>query len=471
MGGQESALPKAFACTTCRGFLRGHLVQPVTQHIAEWVVAFEGAKLRRETIERAKHAVLDWVGVAIAGANEPLVNILTEDAIANGESGHSTLVGRSETVSPTTAALINGAASHALDFDDVNQAMRGHPSVAVLPAVFALTEQHNKSGRQALECFIVGYQIACAMGEMMGPSHYETGWHNTATVGTLGAAAGASKLLGLSATQCAHALGNASTQAAGLKAMFGTMCKPLHAGKAASSGLLSARWAARGFTSNPNGIEAHQGFAHTQSNTFASRELPAGAESALAIEAGLYKYHAACYLTHACIEATKELVREHKLTPKAVGSVCLTVQPSHQDVCDILVPASGLEVKFSIRHLVAMAISGVDTTDLSTYNDVVARRSDLLELARRVNVAPETMPSRHIARVEVTTTDGTRYQALGDVSVPMSDTAQQWTRLEEKFRRLVAPRIGTPRTDLIVEMVARFEVLADVTELTEAARG
>lgn len=445
-------------------------MQATTRQLAEWIAGFDTGNLRDETIARARHAVLDWIGVAVAGAHEPLVDVLTTDAMDNGEIGGSTLIGRNETVSPATAALINGAASHALDFDDVHWQMRGHPSVAVLPALLALAEQHALSGRKTLESFVVGYQIACAVGEMMGPSHYESGWHATATVGTLGAAAGASKFLGLTPAQCTHAIGAASTQAAGLKAMFGTMCKPLHAGKASLNGLLSARWAAGGLTSNADAIETHQGFAHTQSVTFESRPLPDSAQSPLAIESGLYKFHAACFLTHASIEAVKTIVTQYSIVPADVNRVRLHVSASHRDVCDIAVPKSGLEMKFSIRHLVAMAISRVDTTNLEAYCEETAKRPDLVDLTARVEIVPNEMLNRHRARVEIETSGGAHYEANGDVGSAMQDTSAQWTKLEEKFRQLVTPVFGHARVDSIVDMVAQFDTLENVAELAQRLR-
>jgi 2-methylcitrate dehydratase PrpD len=445
-------------------------MESTTRYLASWIASFDAANMRAETIARARHAVLDWVGVTIAGAQEPLVDVLTKDAVENGENGESSLLGRREKVSPATAALINGAASHALDFDDVNWQMRGHPTVAVLPAVFSIAEQRRLNGRQTLEAFIVGYQIACVVGEMMGPSHYERGWHATATVGTLGAAAGASRLLGLNAEQCAHALGTAATQAAGLKAMFGTMCKPLHAGKAALNGLLSARWAGNGLTSNPDAIETHQGFAHTQSETFQNKTLPGSATLPLAIESGLYKYHAACFLTHASIDAVRRITDENNLQPSAVERVRLHVKSSHRDVCDIAEPASGLQVKFSIRHLLAMTIAGVDTTKLESYSQATAQRPDLADLRARVEIVPDETLSRHSAWVEIETSDGQRHQSLGDVGRPMQDTQAQWNKLQGKFRRLMTPALCDVRVEEIIKMIGSFDELPDVFELLQSLR-
>src|SRR5262249_14371887 len=153
-----------------------------------------------------------------------------------------------------------GAAAHALDYDDVNVAIPGHPSVAILPGLLALAERQRASGRDVSTAFVAGYETACRIGIALLPGHYHLGFHATGTIGSLGAAAACARLLGLSAMARAAALGIAATQAAGLKAQFGTMCKPFHAGKAAQNGLLAARLAARGFTSRDDILECAQGF-------------------------------------------------------------------------------------------------------------------------------------------------------------------------------------------------------------------
>ena len=167
-----------------------------------------------------------------------------------------------ERLPAASAALINGAAAHALDFDDVNLAMPGHPSVAILPALLALAEERGSSGKDVLTAFVAGYELQCSVGRAIAPGHYDVlGFHATATVGSFGAAAACAHLLRLSLEQFATALGIAGTQAAGLKSMFGTMCKPLHAGKASYHGLVAAKLAMRGFTSRSDVIECQQGFA------------------------------------------------------------------------------------------------------------------------------------------------------------------------------------------------------------------
>ena len=188
--------------------------------LADWIVQGAISPLPLSTTTWAVHALLDWFGVAIGGSADPLVDILVSDALEEGTLGRSRLLGRAERVTSVQAALINGAASHALDFNDVNQRVYGHPSVAIAPVVLALAERRRSSGREVIEAFVIGYEVACQLGDMMGPSHDEKGWHATATLGVFRATAAAAKLLGLNVEQTTMALGIAATQAAGLQSMF-----------------------------------------------------------------------------------------------------------------------------------------------------------------------------------------------------------------------------------------------------------
>src|SRR5579863_9468978 len=192
----------------------------------------------------ARQCVLDYFGVAMAGADDPLARILLDELEEAGGAAQAGIIGHQARLPALSAALVNGAIGHALDYDDVNLAMPGHPSVAILPGLLALAEARQSSGHEVIAAFVAGYETACRIGMALRPGHYGRGFHATGTVGAFGAAAACARLLGLD-----------GTQAAGLKSQFGTMCKPFHAGKAAQNGLLAARLAARGFSSRPDLVE------------------------------------------------------------------------------------------------------------------------------------------------------------------------------------------------------------------------
>ncbi|HAD86912.1 MAG TPA: hypothetical protein DCG48_06075 [Rhodospirillaceae bacterium] len=447
---------------------RGQTETP-TRDLAEWIAGASSADFTDRPRRWAKHAILDWFGVTLAGAQDELVDILVADAKDGGEEGAARLVGRSEKLTPAFAALVNGSASHTLDYDDVNKRLHGHPTVPVVPAVLALAEQKGLSGRDVIDAFIVGYEAECQIGESMGMSHYDHGWHATATVGTFGAAAGCARLLGLNADQTAMALGIAATQAAGLKSMFGTMCKPLHAGKAAMNGMLAARLASRGFTSRPDSIECPQGFAATQSMDFTPLEFRPGGNAPYAVEQNLFKYHAACYLTHSSIEAVRVLQSQHGFSAEDVTRVRTLVDAGHRKVCDIPEPETGLQIKFSIRHCIAMALNGIDTGDDGIYTAEMANRPDLMNMRRMVEVEDKVHPSRHAAEIVIDLKDGTSLVQFFDVGVPADDLEAQEKRLTTKFDRLAEPVVGAEKAKRIEELVLGLDEAEGVADLMASA--
>lgn len=413
----------------------------------------------------ARQCLLDWVAVTLRATEEPLVVMLVEQVLEEGGRPQAGLVGRTERVSARQAALVNGAASHALDYDDVNIRMTGHPTVAVLPAVLALAERLGANGKDLLAAFAAGYETACILGAMVAPGHYARGFHVTATVGTFGAAAGCAHLLDLDHDRTSVALGIAGTQAAGLKSMFGTMCKPLHAGKACESGLLAADLAARGFTSRSDVIECPQGFAATHTDTF-DPLCGFGAEAGdWNLPDNLFKYHASCYQTHAAIEAIRALRAETPFEAADVDRIVLHQDAGADTVCNIAEPVSGLETKFSLRLLAAYALKGIDTADIASYTDQRTRDASLVALRDRVDVI--FSPDWPITRSEVTVhlKGGRKLFAARDSGVPEPDLERQTGRLVEKVHALAESRLGQDRTRRIVDAILAIDRMSDVGEL------
>ncbi len=442
----------------------------VTATIAGKTANLRYQHLTPEAREIAKQCVMDFLGVAIAGADDALTVIL--DAIAEEDSGApvATVVGRGTRTSMANAALINGAMSHALDYDDVNFRLGGHPTVPVAPGVLALAEQRGLNGRDVITAFVAGVEAECRVGQLMGKSHYAKGWHNTGTIGTFGSAAGCAHALGLDAERTRHALGIAGTQAAGLKSVFGTMCKPLHAGKAAQNGLQAARWAARGFTSNPDILDVPQGFAATATTTpdpdAARRDPPEGFH----IPQTLFKYHAACYMTHSSIEAVATLRERHGLRGEQVERIVLNVDQGHFSVCNIAEPGTGLEAKFSLRLTAAMAFAGRDTSSDGAYTDAMTQEAELVALRDKVEVKAATFENHSASEVVIRLRDGREVRQLTDVGIPMTDLDAQWRKLEAKFRALCEPRIGKERTDALVAACRDLENQTDIAAVLALTR-
>src|SRR5947209_10683231 len=396
--------------------------------------------------ELARQCVLDDCGVALAGADDPLVRILLDEMMEAGGAEQTAIIGHPARLPMLAAALVNGAIGHALDYDDVNLAMPGHPSVAILPGLLALAEQRRSSGREVIAAFVAGYETACRIGSALRPGHYDRGFHATGTVGCLGAAAACARLLGLDAEATVRALGIAGTQAAGLKSQFGTMCKPFHAGKASQNGLLAARLAARGFSSRPDLVECEQGFALTHGPDFSPEAALADPPNGFHIYANLFKYHAACYLTHGPIECASAIRERHGIAPDQVARMTLSLDRSCDRVCNIPAPTDGLEAKFSLRQNVAMALSGVDTASLGAYSAATATDPALVRLREKLALDFHEGWPQAAAELEVALTDGRVLKAKHDAGIPSADIAAQGDRLAAKFDALAEPVLGTARS-------------------------
>ena len=248
---------------------------------------------------------------------------------------------------------------------------------------------------------------------------------------------------------------------------FGTMSKPLHAGRAAMNGLLAARWASRGLTSNPAAIECPQGFAATQSTTFEPRSLP-GPGDAFAVESTLFKHHAACFLTHAAIDAAAALRRESGFALDEVRRVRVRIPRIYLRSCNIARLRNGLEVKFSIGHVVPMTLAGLDTGDASIYDETTATRSDLIEVREKVYPEPDDIRHGYVAELILELANGTTLSRHVDAGVPEKDLEGQWQRLQTKFRRLAEPVIGRESAGQVISFVAELEEANDLSPLLDA---
>ena len=439
----------------------------LTRALAERASALSYDALPDKVRELARQCVLDYYGVALAGADDPLAQILLDELAEAGGAAQASIIGHWARLPALSAALVNGAIGHALDYDDVNLAMPGHASVAILPGLLALAEQRQSRGREVIAAFVAGYETACRIGSALSPGHYNLGFHATGTVGALGAAAACAHLLGLDAETTARALGIASTQAAGLKSQFGTMCKPFHAGKASHNGLLAARLAARGFSSRPDLVECEQGFALTHGPDFNPEAALAEPPNGFHIFGNLFKYHAACYLTHGAIECARAIRERHGVKPDQIARITLSLDRGCDRVCNIPTPTDGLEAKFSLRQTVAMALSGVDTASLGAYS--AATDPALVRLREKVALDFHDGWPQAAAELEVTTSDGRVFKTSHDAGIPSADIAAQGERLARKFDALAEPVLGSARARELHQAILELDSIADVGALAKLA--
>lgn len=387
----------------------------------------------------ARDCLADWLACTLAGLAEPASEIVFAQALDEGGHPQARYVGRSARGSLLQAALVNGTASHALDYDDVNLSVPGHLSVAILPAALALAEHLDADVRSLLTAFVAGYEFACRVGCLVEPAHYANGFHATATIGSLGAAVACSHLLGLGLPHACEAVGLAATQAAGMKAMFGTMTKPLHAGLAAQGGLRAALLARRGLSSRADVLECHQGFAALHGSDFRVELAQAAPAGGFHVLANLFKFHAACYSTHSTIEAVATLRRTPGLRTEHLDGIHVTVGEGCT-ICNIATPATGLEAKFSLRAAAAFAWLGIDTAGLQTWGRVTD--PEVVRVRDKVQVLLVPGMGLSEAAVRIRMADGQVMSCEHDCGAPPADKGEQSARVDAKFLALVGDVLG-----------------------------
>lgn len=431
----------------------------ISEFIAD-VRAIANGDLPDDVRTLAKCCVLDWFGCAVAGTHEPLVKMLLAE-IVTAPGAPCTLVGRGERTSAQSAALVNGAAGDALDFSDTNRALHGHATATVWPAAFALAERAGAPGEALLRAFVAGVEAAGRVGLILGEGVLETAFHPTAVAGPLGASAAGACLMQLDDATFASALGIAATQAAGLANAVGTMCKPLHAGAAAAAGTLAASLAARGFTGSPNALEPEAGFltCHTAA---VDRSALAAARGEFLLRQTLLKQHAACALAHGSIDNMLALVRTHGVAPGDVAAVRLQIAASSARICDIVAPASGLEAKFSIRTVAAMALRGYDTGSLASFTDDAVRKPDIIALRERISVEARDDLEVAVSRAVVQLNDGRTIDLVADERIIDRDLERRRVRTRAKFRALTAPHLTPQEAGALEDRIFDLEGMQHV---------
>jgi 2-methylcitrate dehydratase PrpD len=441
--------------------------QGLTAFIVGDVRALLAAPLPSDVIEAARQSVLDWFGIAIGGADEPLVEKLRAEAREQGGHPLATVVYHGEKTSTAYAALINGAMADALDFSDANLAMRGHTTPANVATALAMAEAQGATGLDFLKAVIAGVETGCRVGTLVNQPYLRRGFHPTGNLVPFGAAAAASQMLGLNAAQWAHALGIAATQAAGLLASGGTMSKPFHSGKAATNGVIAAHLARRDWIARPDALEAPEGFLATHA-TGMHDDWVYAAKGRFFILDTVYKQHAACQLTHSSIENLLKLKRENGIRPGDVKRIELNVPSPHLAVCNIQEPNTGLEMKFSLKAVAAMAILGDDTHAIDAYNEKRAADAELKGLCQRVTVNGRDELKAGLSVTNVELSDGRTLSAQCDTYEPLRNFPYQRELVSRKFLKLAGGKIGSEAAERLQARILRVETLQSVRELLES---
>lgn len=448
-----------------------------TAQLAEFVAR---AVPPQEALDAAAAAVRDTVGVVLAGAIEPAARMV--QALAGDEGrGDSAVLGTSLRTGAGAAAMANGVAAHALDYDDMCFVSLAHPSCALMPAALAACEIAGASGHTLLEGYVVGFELECRLGKAMNPRHYhDRGWHCTSTIGTVGAAAAAARVLGLPPAETAHALGIAASSACGLKENLGSMVKPLHAGMAARNGVMAAQLARRGYRASERSLDGPQGFLaamDAQHRDLTPAVTALGTFWDILTTGITVKLYPSCAATHPPLDVLLDLRYAEDVSPDDVESIDIQVDSMTPRLLIYDRPATGLEGKFSMPFCAAAALVdghvGISTFDVSRIQapDIQAL---MPRVTMRANTAFNNTPPLSHTIVTVRLRGGRVFErssngARGYPVHPASDT-QLSAKFSECARR-VLPAAVADEAWAMLSALDTVEQMSVLTRLLSPAPG
>lgn len=428
----------------------------VTATLAEFVVGLGGTELPAAAVSTVEHAVTDSIGVALAGSKTSVGQAAA--TLATETTAGATVLGTGRRASPTDAAFANGTATHALELDDGSRGMFGHPSTTLVPAVFALGEVADVSGPRAVTAYVAGFEVLCSLASAANPAQYERGWHATATLGAVGAAAAGCVVLDCPATETRHALGLAVSMAAGLRRNFGADAKPAHAGHAARAGVTAARLAQAGVTA-ADAIEGPGGFldVYAGNPTASGWEPPDGRWAIL--DPGInIKLYPCCYYAQAGIAAALRL-RDDRGASATQGDTLDTIRvrasPGAAEVLAYHDPETPMEAKFSMEYTVARALvhGDVDQTAFTPgalSDETVRRVAATVEFV----VDPDLPYGAYETTVTLVHADGTSHSETVPLPPGAHGNPLPAARFEEKFLRLATATLSRTQAEVAFETLS-----------------
>lgn len=449
-----------------------------TDAVTDFVLDTDLGDLPESLLAEGRRCVTDGVAVMLAGTTEPCSRIVRRQIAAQGGAPEAAVFGTGGRRAPATlAARANGTAGHAMDFDDTQLSnapdrifgLLTHPTVAPLAAGLAAAEREGASGARLLEAFLVGFEVECKISEAIHPRHYGEGFHSTATVGTLGAAATAAKLVGLDREQLRMALGIAASLASGIRLGFGTMTKPLHAGRAAENGLLAVDLAAGGFTSGRDALEARWGFFRVFGGGFDPERLTLGDPFTLLDPGVSVKMFPSGSLGHPSIAALLAAVEERDLSPEDIESIVFRAGHNILNPLRYRSPQNALEAKFSIPFALA-AVALRRRVGIREFRDEFVRSPEAVEMMGRVTVEfDEEIDARGYERMrsamEVRLRGGARFTVEADTYPGGPERPLTREELRDKFRDCAGLVLSEARAQAALVSVEGLDRLHRVSDL------
>lgn len=439
-----------------------------TRKLAEFIHDLSYDDLSKDAIGKAKLCLMDWAGVTVGGYVggrsdlDPMIDALQPFF----GPPQATLITRKRKVDVINAALINGTASHFLDYDDIHGGMSGHPSVPVIPAALAMGEYRKVDGKKLITAIVAGFEAECRIGEAVNPEHYAAGWHATATLGGFGACAAVARMIGLSVEKVVSALGIVGTQAFGVRQSIGTMCKPLHAGKAASNGILAVILAEGGFTAPQEILEGTNGFGKIYSTKFDETKID-NLGQPFKIEEVVYKRYASCYFTHATIRCMLEIREKHKPTVAKIDKITVKVNPIAINVAGNPDAKTGLEGKFSLNYCAVLALLKGRALE-PDFTDELVNDPEIRNLMAKVDTVSDASLTALESEICISMIDGSEVKGKANLMSEVAVSVTEWESiLEAKSTNLLRSMFPSARAQDVITAIRGLEKMDNVEKVVE----
>ncbi len=449
--------------------------QMIIKRFADYAASLVSAEIPNDARHAAKRAIIDWFSSTIRGGIVPPATMMMDAYADSIGHGKAVLYPSGRTSDARTAALINGAASHTIEFDDIFRDGLYHPAAPVISAALALAQAKDKDGNTLIRAVIAGYETSNRMAVAVNPAHYEY-WHTTGSIGTFGAAAAASAVLGLDGEKTAHAMANAGTLAAGLQQAFraDAMAKPLHPGHAAETGVKLALAAEQGVTGALDILEGERGYGAAMCKDPDWETAADDLGKSFTIIRNTFKNHAACGHTHAAIDGILALRAKHNLTPENVKRIHAASFQKALEICGNSDPQTIFEAKFSLPYVAAMALRTGRGVRMEAFSDALLADQELRHLIAKVEVSVDAeldaqFPKRRAANITIETTDGETFEHYaptrkGDPDNPLTDD-----ELAEKFLELTESVLGDDGAAELLDALWRLDETADLGAIAAVA--
>ena len=435
---------------------------PTTEEqLAHFIIDTPSKQVSGSLLREGKRCIINLLAVCIYSARDPSLDILLDVFRGEGGKPQATVIGAGFRTSTQNAAMANGYLGHLEDYDDTHFPTVIHPSSPVIPAALAVGEYLGSNGQDVLAAAVVGMEVCLRIGMAVHPAHYSAGWHITGTCGVFGSTAAAGRLLGLDADQMGQAMGIAGTQASGVREVFGSMAKPLHPGRAAQTGVLSALLAKRGFTGGSTILEGRRGFPAVASTSYDLAKATNGLGEDWEVHMNALKPYSCGVVNHCLIDAMVALRKKDGVTPQEVKSISAKVHPLVLELVNRQHPRVGLESKFSFQH--SMAVGLVDgAAHPAQFTDQKATDPVIVGLRDRISATVDEVMPEDSTQVTLSLNDGRSYteeivHATGAPENPMTDS-----QLDTKFQSLAGDALSKARVSRLLGTLWELDEVPDI---------